>query len=80
MSCNYEIVLSWSDVDGLFVADVPDLPGCTAHGETQEEAIRNINEAITLWIATAEEFGDPVPEPKDERLMLARGRRSRGPG
>ena len=71
MSCKYEIVLSWSGVDGAFVAEVPELPGCMAHGETQEGAIRNINEAIALWIATAEEFGDPIPEPKGERPMQA---------
>ena len=71
MSYKYEIVLSWSGLDGVFAAEVPELPGCTAHGETREGAIRNINEAITLWIATSKEFGDPIPEPKGERLMLA---------
>ena len=71
MTYKYETILYWSQVDGAFVAEVPELPGCMAHGDTQEGAIRNINEAITLWIATAEEFGDPIPEPKGERLMLA---------
>ena len=71
MNSKYEIVVSWSGVDGLFAAEVPDLPGCTAHGETREGAIRNINEAITLSIATAKEFGELIPEPKGERLMLA---------
>ena len=71
MNSKYEIVLSWSGVDGAFVAEVPELPGCMAHGDAQEAAIRNINEAIALWIATAEEFGDPIPEPKGERPMLA---------
>jgi predicted RNase H-like HicB family nuclease len=42
-----------------------------AHGDTQEIALRNINEAIELWIDTAKEFGDPIPEPKGRRLMLA---------
>jgi predicted RNase H-like HicB family nuclease len=42
-----------------------------AHGETHESALANANEAIQLWIDTAQEFGDPVPEAKGQRLMLA---------
>jgi predicted RNase H-like HicB family nuclease len=67
----YEIILYWSSEDKAFIAEVPELPGCMAHGQTQEAALKNINEAIQLWIETAQEFGDPVPEPKGERLMLA---------
>ena len=69
----YEFIICWSNVDGTFVAEVPERPGCMAHGETQEVALQNINEAMALWIDTASEFGDPIPEPKGERLMLARG-------
>ena len=71
MNYRYEIILYWSSADGVFVAEVPELPGCIAHGESQEAAIRNVKEAMALWIDTAMEFGDPVPEPKGERLMLA---------
>jgi len=67
----YEIIIYWSNEDHVFIADVPELPGCMAHGETQEAALQNVNEAMQLWIDTALEFGDPVPEPKGERLMLA---------
>ena len=67
----YEIVLYWSGADGAFVAEVPRLPGCMAHGDTQEAALDNVNRAMDLWIDTAREFGDPVPEPEGERLMLA---------
>jgi len=67
----YEIILYWSDADGEFVAEVPQLPGCAAHGPTQETALKNVNDAIGLWIDTAIEFDDPIPEPKGERLMLA---------
>jgi predicted RNase H-like HicB family nuclease len=42
-----------------------------AHGETQEDALKNAKEAVQLWIDTAKEFGDPVPEPKGERLIFA---------
>jgi predicted RNase H-like HicB family nuclease len=71
MMQKYEVILYWSSEDKVFVAEVPELPGCMAHGDTQEIALRNINEAIELWIDTAKEFGDLVPEPKGRRLMLA---------
>ena len=67
----YEIIIYWSNDDGAYVADVPELPGCMAHGDTYESAASNANEAIQLWIDTAKEFGDPIPEPKGQRLMLA---------
>lgn len=67
----YEIILYWSTADGVFVAEVPELPGCMAHGDTQESALANVKEAMQLWLETAREFGDPIPEPKGERLMFA---------
>lgn len=67
----YEIILYWSSEDQVFVAEVPELLGCMAHGDTQEIALKNAKEAVQLWIDTAREFGDPVPEPKGRRLMLA---------
>lgn len=67
----YEVIIYWSNADGVFVAEAPELPGCMAHGETQEDALCNIQEAMGLWIDTAREFGDPVPEPKGARLMPA---------
>ena len=67
----YEIIIYWSDEAQLFIAEVPELPGCMAHGDTHATALANANVAIQLWIDTAEEFGDPVPEPKGQRLMLA---------
>lgn len=67
----YEIIIYWSSEDAAYVAEVPELPGCMAHGPTQQDALAKINEAIQLWIDTAKEFGDPIPEPKGRRLMLA---------
>lgn len=67
----YEIIIFWSNEDGAFVAEIPELPGCTAHGSTQEEALANVKAAEALWIRTANEFGDPVPEPKGRRLVFA---------
>ncbi len=67
----YQVIIYWSDEDGAFIAEVPELPGCAAHGMTQEEALKNAQEAIRLWIDTAKEFGDPIPEPKGRRLIQA---------
>ena len=67
----YEIIIYWSNTDGLFIAEAPELPGCAAHGSTREQALKHINEAMNLWLETAREFGDPIPEPKGERLTPA---------
>lgn len=67
----YEIIIFWSAEDDAFVAEVPELPGCVAHGETQEEALANAKEAAQLWLDTAREFGDPIPQPKGRRLVFA---------
>jgi predicted RNase H-like HicB family nuclease len=67
----YEVIIYWSDEDDAFVAEAPELPGCAAHGSTQEEALAHAQEAIALWIETAKEFGDPVPSPKGRRLIFA---------
>jgi predicted RNase H-like HicB family nuclease len=67
----YQITIYWSNEDQVYVAEVPELPGCMAHGDTHELALANSNEAIQLWIDTANEFGEPVPEPRGQRLMLA---------
>jgi predicted RNase H-like HicB family nuclease len=67
----YEIILFWSDKDQLFIAEAPELPGCLAHGSNREEALKNIDEAMELWVQTAQEFGDPVPQPKGRKLMYA---------
>ncbi|MDO8691846.1 MAG: type II toxin-antitoxin system HicB family antitoxin [Dehalococcoidia bacterium] len=67
----YETIIYWSDEDQAFVAEIPELPGCMAHGTSQEEALANAQEAIQLWLDTAMEFGDPIPEPKGRRLIYA---------
>ena len=67
----YEVIIYWSAEDDVFVAEVPELPGCMAHGDTYESALLSAQEAIGLWVDTAKEFGDPIPEPKGRRLQLA---------
>jgi predicted RNase H-like HicB family nuclease len=70
----YEISLYWSNEDKTFVAEVPELPGCMAHGKTREKALKNVNQAIELWVDTAKEFRDRIPEPKGRGLVLAQER------
>lgn len=67
----YEIIIYWSEQDNAFVAEVPELPGCMAHGNTHESALKNVKAAIRLWIKTANEFHDPIPKPKGRRLVFA---------
>ena len=67
----YEIIIFWSEEDGLFVADVPELPGCMAHGATYEKALKSARQAAKLWIDTAKELGRDVPPPKKRRLLFA---------
>ena len=67
----YEVIIYWSEEDQAFVAEVPELPGCAVHGATQQEALASAQEAIRLWIDTAKEFGDPVPQPKGRGLIVA---------
>lgn len=67
----YEIIIYWSDEDDAFIAEVPQLPGCAAHGDSADSALANCQHAIELWIDTAQEFGREVPEPKGRRLQFA---------
>ena len=71
MDNRYEIIIFWSDEDQAFIADVPELSGCMAHGASHEDALRNAQDAIQLWIDTAEEDGRAVPQPKGRRLLYA---------
>ncbi|HEY0404341.1 MAG TPA: type II toxin-antitoxin system HicB family antitoxin [Pyrinomonadaceae bacterium] len=64
----YRIEISWSEEDHLFIAEVPELPGCMTHGRTRARARANAKEAIQAWIDTATEFGDPIPKPRRARV------------
>lgn len=64
----YQVVIYWSDQDKIFVASTPELAGCMAHGSTHAEALKNLDDAVELWIETAKEFGDEIPEPGQHSL------------
>jgi predicted RNase H-like HicB family nuclease len=67
----YETIIYWSQEDNVFIVDIPELPGCKAHGDTSQLALENAQDAIDLWLETAKEFGDSIPEPKGRRLQFA---------
>jgi predicted RNase H-like HicB family nuclease len=66
----YEIILYWSNEDSAFIAEVPELPGCAADGQTYQEALAHVQTVIQEWIETAQDLGRPIPEPRG-RLMFA---------
>jgi predicted RNase H-like HicB family nuclease len=66
----YEVIFYWSEEDEAFVAEVPELAGCMADGETYQEALANVEIVTQEWIETAIELGRPIPEPKG-RLIFA---------
>ena len=68
-SC-YEIVLYWSNADQAVIAEVPELPGCSADGETYAQALANVQAIIDEWIETARELGREIPKPRG-RLTFA---------
>lgn len=66
----YEMVIYWSEADGAFVVEVPELPGCMADGLSYQEAVANAERIVAEWIDIAKEEGRVIPEPKG-RLIYA---------
>jgi predicted RNase H-like HicB family nuclease len=66
----YEVIIYWSEADEAFIAEVPELAGCMADGNTYQQALANVEIIIQEWIETAKELGRPIPEPKG-RLVYA---------
>ena len=60
---HYHINVIYSEEDGGYIADVPDLEACSAFGKTPEEAVAEVERAKDAWLATAREQGRPIPEP-----------------
>jgi len=70
----YELIVSWSEEGDAFIFDVPEHPGCMAHGVTPGDAVANAQDAIALWIDTARDIGRQAPAPKGRRLLSAQPR------
>lgn len=67
----YHINLLWSDEDGCWIADVPDLRYCTTYGDTPEAALANVREAMEGGIEAARANGLPIPEPRYRPALYA---------
>ena len=59
----YSVLIQYDNRDSIYVAKIPELSGCIAHGNTQEDAMREIKIALELWLETANEAGMVIPEP-----------------
>lgn len=66
----YEVIIYWSEDDGRYIAEVPELPGCMADGETRMEVLNNVETIISEWLETANLEGREIPVPKG-RLAYA---------
>jgi predicted RNase H-like HicB family nuclease len=69
MRNRYAIEIFYSQEDSGFIAVVPELPGCSAYGKTEEEALKEIKIAMDLWIETAKKEGFKIPKPKSKALL-----------
>ena len=62
-------VLIQQDEDGIYVAEVPSLPGCISQGRSREEAVANVREAMAAYLQSLEDHGDPIPPPISEVIV-----------
>jgi predicted RNase H-like HicB family nuclease len=67
----YHINVFWHPDDRCWIADVPDLRPCSAHGDTPEQAVTEVMNAINLWLETAKAADQPVPEPRYSPAIYA---------
>lgn len=66
----YEVIIYWSEEDQAFIAEIPELPGCAADGQTYWDALAKAEIGIQGWLETARDLGRPVPHPNG-RLVFA---------
>jgi predicted RNase H-like HicB family nuclease len=65
----YAIEIFYSEEDEGFIATVPELPGCSAFGESEEQALKEVKIAMHLWLETAKEIGRDIPHPQKRSLV-----------
>ena len=66
---DYHVNVFYSDEDGGYIADIPDLKHCSAFGETPEEALREVLKAKEAWLEAARNRNDAIPEPRFRPLI-----------
>jgi predicted RNase H-like HicB family nuclease len=68
---HYHINLFWSPADGCWIADIPDLKSCSAMGDTPEEALSEVQQAMAAWLEVAAAESLPIPEPRYRPAIYA---------
>jgi predicted RNase H-like HicB family nuclease len=66
---DYHINIFFSEEDGGYIADIPDLESCSAFGETPEQALAEVERAKEAWLAAARSAGKPIPPPRYRPLI-----------
>lgn len=69
MRCKHPIVICWSETDQVSIAEIPDLQGCKADGESPDQALREVLVVREMWLDVAREDGVPIPEPSGQLLV-----------
>jgi len=64
----YRVIIQQNE-DGVFVAEVPSLPGCISQGKTRKEAVANIHEAVQAYIESLRKHNEPIPPPITEEFV-----------
>jgi predicted RNase H-like HicB family nuclease len=70
---DYHINIFYSEEDGGYIADIPDLDACSAFGETAEEALREVQLAKQAWLEAARSAGKPIPRPRYRPVVSSVG-------
>ena len=66
----YEVIIYWSEEDKALIAEVPELPGCAADGQSYQEALRNVEDIIQEWLELARDLGRPISIQTEEASYL----------
>jgi predicted RNase H-like HicB family nuclease len=69
MSLKYAVEIFYSEEDEGYIAIAPELPGCSAFGETEEEALKEIKTAVALWLETAKKEKRDIPAPQGRPVL-----------
>jgi len=67
---DYTYRIFWSEEDEAYIAEVEELEGCSAFGDTPEQALKEVQTAMQLWLEVAREKGDPIPQPRPRKIAI----------
>jgi len=67
---DYTYRIFWSEEDEAYIAEVEELEGCSAFGDTPEQALKEVQTAMQLWLEVAREKGDSIPQPRPRKIAV----------